>query len=526
MLVISQAHKRVRRDDEGAVLVAVVIVMFVGFIVVGLIASSLVFTIGFNRANRDNLQAFTAAESGRDAALATLHSAAGCSAAATTVSNSGSDPDYTATIYATDSPTRPTTSAGLTASCPTSSSTFVVITSTGTAAGEAAATIDAVYPWQVSYQNTAGGVLTYFSNGVSSMASNYTGDLVVRSGDYTCPNNATINGDLYVTNGNATFSSGCTVDGNLYVSGNVTLSSQTITVTGSIKAGGNVVAASNGVAIGGSAEAAGVGISAGGSVSLSNTGSTLGTVTGSITAAGSITVASQWTAPGTRSPNTAFPPFDPTLDWIYDVTGWIDLDAASGWNPQVTVNPCGLTGAQMTALLGAATTSLMLDFTQCSSNQTNITLNAAAVTRDVVFLAPKASRMNVTLAGALTGAHQLFFVHADASRDLVDGRTQPDCGNGNQKDTFDISTSGQIEPSVLLYTPCGLTGTVQLNFHGQLYTNQGGLTFGNGASYTCESMAWAPALPKLGCRIRGGSDPILVTTLVQQLGGRLWQSER
>lgn len=525
MLVMNDLLARARRNnDDGAVLMAVLMVMIVGFIVASVIASAIIFTISFNTKDRMSLQAFTAAESGRDAAVAELHSTAGCTAGTTTVSNAGSDPVYTATIYASSSATQPTSESGLTASCPTSSSTFVVIKSTGTASTGTTATIDAVYPWQVIPHNQAGGVLTYFSNGVSSQSSNYTGDLVVRSGTYTCPNAGTINGDLYVVSGNAGFSSGCTVNGNVYVSGNVDLSSQNIKITGSIQAGGNVTGSSNGVTVGDGAAGDG-NISAGGSVTLSNTGSTLGKVTGSITAASTITVGSQWTVTGTKSPNTAFTPFNPTMAWVYSATAWVDLDASSNWNPSVSVNPCSLTNAQVTSLLSAATTSLMLDYTQCSGNRADITLNAGSITRDAVFIVPTAARMNVSIAGSLTGAHQLFFIHSDASRNLVNGQTQPDCGNGTQKDTFGISSGVTVAPDILLYSPCGLTGNVNVSFQGQMYTNQGGLTFNNPASYTCQSMSWPVVLPNLACRIRGGGG-IFDPGSDQSLGGRLWQSEK
>ena len=537
MLVINNLHAKSRArgtEDEGAVLVAVLIVMLVGFIVVSTIASALIFTMGFNTTDRYRLQAFIAAESGRDAAVAELHSSTGCTTGTTTLSHSGSDPIYTATIYATSNATQPTSDSGLTASCPTSSSTFVVIKSTGSASNGTTATIDAVYPWVVTYQQQAGGLLTYFSNGVTTQSSSYTGDLVVRSGDYNCTNAGTINGNIYVTNGSANFSSACTVNGSVYASANVTSSSQNLTITGQIQAGGYVSLASDGynyqcsgvpTPVSGAVPCSG-NVTAGGTITLSNQGTNDGYIFGKVQSASTITVGSKWHVSGTQSPNTTFPGFNPTMAWIYGVTSWIDLDAATSWNPQVSVNPCSLTDAQVTALLSAATTSLLLDYTQCSSNKTNINLSAVTVTRDAVFLAPTASQLNVAVNGALAGSHQLFFVHADSSRNLVNGQSQPDCGNGNQNDTFNVASGASNTDSMMLYTPCGLTGTIRMNFSGQLYTNQGGLNFNNGASYTCQAMSWTPALPLLGCSISGGAGSIIVTTITQALGGRLWQSEK
>ncbi len=76
--VIDRASRR-RTDDSGAVLVTVVVVMFVGFIVATVIASSVLFTITSNVGNVDRTQAFIAAESGRDTAVAALKD--GCVAA-------------------------------------------------------------------------------------------------------------------------------------------------------------------------------------------------------------------------------------------------------------------------------------------------------------------------------------------------------------------------------------------------------------------------------------------------------------
>ena len=67
MLANQRQHARNRGDDDGAVLVTVVIVMFVGFIVATVVAASVLSTIGVNADNTGNTQAFVTAESGRAA---------------------------------------------------------------------------------------------------------------------------------------------------------------------------------------------------------------------------------------------------------------------------------------------------------------------------------------------------------------------------------------------------------------------------------------------------------------------------
>ena len=72
MLGVIDRLAAARADDSGAVLVTVVVVMLVGFIVATVIASSVLFTIRSNVGNIDRTQAFIAAESGRDTAVAAL----------------------------------------------------------------------------------------------------------------------------------------------------------------------------------------------------------------------------------------------------------------------------------------------------------------------------------------------------------------------------------------------------------------------------------------------------------------------
>ncbi len=64
-------------DDEGAVLVTVVVVMFVGFVIATVIAASVIFTFQANASNKSTTQAFIAAESGRDVVVSQI--AVGCS---------------------------------------------------------------------------------------------------------------------------------------------------------------------------------------------------------------------------------------------------------------------------------------------------------------------------------------------------------------------------------------------------------------------------------------------------------------
>ncbi|HEY9310682.1 hypothetical protein, partial [Williamsia sp.] len=268
MLVIDRLFMRVRREDDGAVLVTVVVVMLVGFIVASIIAASVLFTIRANATNKGQTQAFIAAESGRDVAVASM-------SACSTTHFTGTDPTYDTRVYFSDiDGVQPTTSNGLTEGCPTSATDYIVVKSTGTGPHNSTVTIDSVYPWQVTYSQQPGGVVTYFSGGFTAGVSHYTGDLVLRDGTYRCNNSATLTGDLYVLSGDVEFSTTCRVEGDIWASGHVTNGSQAATVTGSITTNSYVTLSSNG------ATSVGKDINAVGVVHLDNQGNDHATVGG------------------------------------------------------------------------------------------------------------------------------------------------------------------------------------------------------------------------------------------------------
>jgi hypothetical protein len=507
-----------KSDDRGAVLVTVVVVMIVGFIVAGTIAASVMFTIRANNDNRDNLEAFVAAESGRDVAYAAVDQ--GCSATSFTATT----PAYVATIYwATGA--MPITSDGLgSPACPPSShgptdpQGWVIINSVGTGPDGSVAEIDAVYPWSVDYDQQPGGTLSYFSQ-FSANKSSYEGDLVVRQGPYTCPNLATIDGDLWVVNGAVDLSSTCHVTGNIYARGSVTISSSGTKVDGEIVALGAIEIASNDVTIGGD-------IHSGSTVNLKNTGNTSGIVANDaeVKAVGTVTVGDKWKrADGSAIVGitpAATPVFAPTLEAVFGMTTWIDL-TSQNWGSGERLATCD---ANPITQLSAASAPLILDYTACGSAVT-ISPAGGAVTRDVVFLVAPASRMIVELKNNLSvsaGSPQLMFVHTDPTLDDI-----PTCGNGNQNDKFDVSEGVAIQPRVLLYTPCGLTGNVKSDFNGQLYTANDG-TFAVDATFVCNQMSWQPSLPSLSCLVRGeaGGGSGTPPTVTQSLGELRYQTEK
>ncbi|WP_442575420.1 hypothetical protein ACSBPH_16630 [Microbacterium sp. F51-2R] len=539
MLVINRLVARAKspRNDSGAILVTVVVVMFVGFIVAATIAASVMFTIGANDTNKDRTEAFIAAESGRDVGVAAI--TAGC--AATTLT--GTNPTYTTKIYST-SGSKPTsaTDAGVTLGCPSSTSKYVLFRTTGTGPDGATTTIDSVYPWTVTYSNVPGGVVTYFSGSVSQSVSHYTGDLVLRNGNWSCPQNGTLDGDLYVLNGTVSLSTGCVVNGDIYSNGNVSSNSQAwqvnarggSTSAGNITTNGTVSFTSNG-----NPKVAGS-ISAKGDISLAAAGGGTGTVGGTVTTKGTASIASPGWVTGTLTQNSPSDPvFDPTLAWLRAATKWLDLDGASSWGTSAAINcssdlqNANTATAKVKPLLSAATTPLVLNYSSCTKDVKLDLTGAVSVTRNVVVISPKDQGLTVSLGGLTAPAgtdYQLFFVHADGNRDDRDasGDPKPTCGSSGTRNAQDsFGTTGAIASNinVMIYSPCGLSGTVTASFSGQLYTDDT-TNFHSGSAYTCEPMNWGTALPNLGCTIKGSGGVIDSSTLVQRLDGLVYQSEK
>ncbi|MBD8023861.1 hypothetical protein [Microbacterium gallinarum] len=534
MLVIDRIFRRTRRDDEGAVLITVVVVMLVGFIVASVVAASVLFTIQANAHNRSQTQSFVAAESGRDVAVAAI--AAGC----TGTSFSGTDPQYTSTIYTT-SGNQPSSAVGLTPGCPTSSTRFIVIRSTGTGTDGSTSTIDSVYPWQVTYSQQPGGVVTYFSGGFQAGLSHYTGDLVLRDGSFHCNNAATLTGDLYVLTGDVDLSSSCVVEGDVWSDGYVKNGSSAAKITGSITSNSYVSLSSNG------ATSVGKDINAIGQVTLSNQGNDAATVGGNVTSRNTITVGSNWTVSGTGTPNVQTvpgftPTFEPTLDWLKAATKWIDLSNASGFGTSYS-GTCNVlknnANPSLTTLLQTAGSKIVFDFTGCSTgpgqSSVDIALGNVNLARDAVFIVKPGATMNVNLSGTLTsasGTRQLLFIHSDESTAYRNGEPAPDCGNGGngagmKPDGFDVSGTHTGDVRIMVYSPCGLTGNVNSSFSGQLYTNDSTKLKSTGniqTAYTCQPMSWSPAFDQLGCKIKG-SGGVATGTLVQRIGSLLYQTE-
>jgi len=238
--------KRVRavgRGEEGASIVVVVALMAVGFIISVVILSACLFAINQNVKSTASIQAFAAAEAGRDRAVAELiESTASCVAHGGRY-ESGGDPAYEVYVYAVDGATAPSTYPGAVEAdgtptatrCPDNASTYVVFRAIGQT-GDGRSTVDAVYSWSRYRDRVAGGALGYMDASYQTSFSRVSGDTVIKHGDFTCNWGTVFDGSVYLLDGDVnvgvdltrvTGNPSCEITGDLIVNGSITTANPT-----------------------------------------------------------------------------------------------------------------------------------------------------------------------------------------------------------------------------------------------------------------------------------------------------------
>lgn len=546
MLVIRRSiRSRVQKDDDqGAAFVAVLVVMLVGVIAAALVAASVLFTIESNAKNKSTTQAFVAAESGRDQMLATIVA----SPCTKSIADASSAPFYFS-VSATVGPD----ASHLTDACLSSSATATIrIVASGKGSDGSQTTIVAVYQRPVSVTNSPGGTMSYFDGSFLATQSNYTGDLVIRNGNYACNSSSTINGDLWVPSGSVDLSANCVINGSVYASGDITANGGNgATVKGSLITAGNVSLSANHFSLGDAAVATSGNVYADGAFALGNQPTIRGSYVlgGSFSGAGTVqkpsasvqkcattpTPAANAALCGTPAAKPGTNHTNPTLANVIAMTAWRNLgsaQAAWGSNIQWQSGPCN--GADVKGFLTTTptppNTRIGIDYSACLGPVT-VTIGSATLTKDAVFLLASGSAMTVKVTGALTSsslpdlsnAPQLLFIHADSN--LSD--TAPSCATGSASDALSFPTSPSppiAQARMLFYTPCGLNNSSQngLIFKGQFYANNDSNPHWVHPDFTCTPMSWSPVID-LGCKVASAasetgttSTTILPPTLVSQ----------
>ncbi len=528
-------------DDKGVALVVVLVVMLVGFVIVATVAASVMFTFTANNGNQIRTQAFIAAESGRDQMLAQY--LASCKLS---IPDSTTAPMYKNVSVVSSGSDAAHQSSPATCASATQTSVFV-ISATGQGKDGTVDTVKSTYMRPVTNTNQPGGTTSAQFGTFQSTKLSYTGDFVVRGGDYSCTQGATITGNLWVlkdttkspaVGGNVDLGAGCQVTGSIYAQGSVSLSGQGLSV------GGNVISVGTSESVTAKKGSVGGGIFADGTIDFSST-TTASYLAGGAVTGGSGSGANAATSaancapvPGakcmvngtlTSTPGTAM--YIPTPATVWNLTTWVDLDTTSNWTG-TTANvlwykPTGSCKSDwssvLTQTLAAPYTRVGVDLSACANSAAvTITSPAATQTNDVVFVLPAAKSMSVTITGNLNSGlsvanaqnwPQIFLIHSDSKVATPPG---PDCGSGANGDYVNLPSV--VQSRIMIYSPCGLApgitnGNGKLSFYGQYYTVADDKNDAQ-PEVNCQPMTWAPIL-SMGCQIApsnsnggGGSNPV------------------
>lgn len=334
---ISSAFRRLRREEHGAGMAAVVGLMAVSLLTTSLVATSVVTATEYTSVTRAGVQSQAAAEAGIAAARAGLLNGTCSAHGSAYASAANSVPEYLATIWI------PSGSAWV-RGCPTGTATQVRILSTGYAANEGAlgsdgrdetslevvlsaisvpSTIEATGPAIYAYnsQGFGGGGKLVTIGGTDT-------SIMIKEGDVDCTGGAAGDADIVVNNGNLKVSGGCVITGNAYASGRITLPggpniggnavANALTITGGSKVLGSVwvnqdVTLSGGVAIDGNVTASTMSFSSGGTIggNVQTTGAVTFNGGGGPNIKGNLTAASFTTGNGGEVGKNA---------WIYGAT--------------------------------------------------------------------------------------------------------------------------------------------------------------------------------------------------------------
>ena len=287
---ITTAFRRLRTEERGAGMAAVIGLLAVSLLTTSLVAASVVQATRYTTASRANVQSQAAAEAGIAVARAGLIAGNCATNSNRYASATGAVPAYVATVWI------PSGSSWV-RGCPTGTATQVRILSTGYAqnngvtganagdrtnievilsASATPSTITASGPAVYAYnsQGFGGGGRLLTIGGTET-------SIMIREGDVTCDGGAAGQADIVVNNGSLTVASGCGITGDAFASGRVTMPggpniggsvvANALTISGGSKVGGHVwvnqdVTLDGGVAIGGNVTAASMSFKSGGTV--------------------------------------------------------------------------------------------------------------------------------------------------------------------------------------------------------------------------------------------------------------------
>jgi len=285
---IRSAFRRLRSEERGAGMAAVIGLLAVSLLTTSLVATSVVQATQYTTVTRAGVQAQAAAEAGIAVARAGLLAGTCAASNSSYASAAGAEPRYVATVWIPSG-------ASWMRGCPPGQATQVRILSTGYADDTGVAGADAADVASIELVlSSASTPTTITATGPAVYAYNSQGfggggrlitvpgsdtSIMIKEGNVVCTGGASGQADIVVNNGNLEVSSGCNITGDAYASGRVSLPggpnvggnviANALTISGGSQVGGTVwvnqdVTLVGGVGIGGNVTAASMSFSNGG----------------------------------------------------------------------------------------------------------------------------------------------------------------------------------------------------------------------------------------------------------------------
>ncbi|MER3390266.1 MAG: hypothetical protein RJQ01_09555 [Microcella sp.] len=486
---------RLREDDSGNVMIAVIGLIAVTSIITLTISTATVQAIGYTSLTRAGVQSQAAAEAGAEAMRAALETSA-CPADGDLDATYGAvDPTITGAaaaqpFYSAEIEQRAGATAAWTPGCPSGSSTHVRIVSTGFALNEGvaesasaldSAAVEVVYDWVPGAPSAAASGAAVFSYGSPGLSNSLelvqlngnSANVMVREGSIQCSNSVTIEGDIVAANGNINLSNTCSAEGDVWASGTVSLNNNQ-------DIGGDVIAVGSGQSTFSPSASIGGGVYVGGTINTWGQRCSSG--------------ATGWDAAGNACALARSSGADPVLFNQPNlprpvVPDWVDVDfrpsdwTNEGWNVVTYTGPCNIdrNGSNTPAVRAFSqyTTPTVVDVRGCTGGFTIwYTKYELVLKTDLTFITPRTVNIGQFEVSSdnPNSERRLRFITPDT---VPDARpTTSGCGR------FDVNNTNTIAApvAVLIYSPCTISNSNRLTWRGHYYG--GVVNFSNNSELT------------------------------------------
>ncbi len=505
-MFLASIARRVRRDDDGVAMAAVVGLMAMGVVLTAVISTTVVSSVSFTSLTRAGVQSQAGADAGVAAARAGLIAGECFANLGVFESANGTVPSYRAEVQVR-------TGSTWTNVCPSTTEDQVRIVSTGWSSddgiGPDTGGDETVVEAMLSTVEAGGGLApsgpalyAYNSQGFSGggtilSLSGEVAEIMVYEGGINCNGGADGTANLVIRDGNLTLSGGCLLKGNVWVDGTANLSgggqingnlvadgvTMTTRVGGSVWSDGPL-SVSNGTGIGGNAVAHSLAISSstiGGSAWIRNNAyfGWSGRVVGNLTAQSRSNAGA---TAGTVGSQTLIPAGPGAAPWSEPpapfVPGWTDYPYnADDWpGHRLVVMGSNCNSAAITAALATiGDRPGIIDSRGCSSNGLfSVSGGDTYNVRDDLVIV--ANRFNFS-GGAhfnAPSAARMWLIIPDGTDD-----DEPTCA-ANSNFSISGGATWDSDLTLMIYTPCRVDFSSSTYIRGQVYA--GAATIAGGAT--------------------------------------------